>query len=159
MTTFIESLDILNTKGSVIHKLNEDEFVRLDISTLKRKDMEKILNAINVEAYTMLILDNIGLRNPAAIQNYKLSKSFNLTNWKEHFIEFPDTPYPVKYIEVKHIKPSEIIRYFTNIKHQQSCPLVVKFMSDRTLIRITPFSIDVVSEDKGLLSKLKEFSD
>ncbi|WP_414045996.1 hypothetical protein ACMGE5_06650 [Macrococcus equi] len=156
MTDFIQSLNVMNTKGSVIHNASDDQFIRLWSPQLTGKDIKFILDSIGSDEYQMLILYNLGLRHPNEIRKYRLNETFNITNWKEHVVSFEETPYPVKYIEVNHVKPSEIVKHLINIKYRNSYPLVINFISNQTLIRINPFFVDVVSEDIGLISKLRE---
>ncbi|MCE4956425.1 hypothetical protein [Macrococcoides caseolyticum] len=156
MSDYIDSLNIMNTKGSVIHNASDDEFIRLLLPHLKLKDMKYFLDLVGADEYKMLLLYNLGLRKVESIRKYRLNETFNITNWKEHDVSFEETPYPVKYIEVNHVKPSEIVKHFKNIKYRRSFPLIINFVAKQTVIRINPFFIDIVSEDKALIAKLRE---
>ncbi|WP_414048559.1 hypothetical protein [Macrococcus animalis] len=155
MKYFIKDVDVLNTNLSPFLKVENEYRIRILHDRLSSSDFKMILSMVDSEKFLMLLIYNTGFRKHMRRKKYQLNRYFKITNWKEHFINDEDTPYPRRIIEVNNISKDEIRKYYIGLMKVQMKPIVTSFLTDTTLLRFSPFYIDIVSEDVKLIESLR----
>ncbi|WP_414055270.1 hypothetical protein [Macrococcus equi] len=151
----INDINVLHSRISPFLKVENDYRIRILNDKLSSNDFNTILSMIGEKSFTMLLLYNLGLRKHVNQKKYQLNRYFNITNWKEHVIDNEEVSFPIRFIEVNQVTDEEIIKYYTGFMRHQVSPLMTNFLTKETLLRVSPFYLDIVSEDVKLIGQLK----
>ncbi|WP_414050421.1 hypothetical protein [Macrococcus animalis] len=151
----MKKINVLESKISPFLRVENEYRIRILHDRLSSSDFKMILSMVDSEKFMMLLIYNIGFRKHMSRKKYQLNRYFKITNWKEHFINDEEMPYPRRIIEVNNISKDEILKYYIGLMKVQMKPIVTSFLTDTTLLRFSPFYIDIVSEDVKLIESLR----
>ncbi|WP_414042629.1 hypothetical protein ACMGE9_10040 [Macrococcus sp. EM39E] len=151
----IKEINVLESNISPFLKVENEYRIRILHDRLSSSDFKMILSMVDSEKFLMLLIYNTGFRKHMSRKKYQLNRYFKITNWKEHFINDEEMPYPRRIIEVNNISKDEILKYYIGIMRGQVTPIVTSFLTNTTLLRFSPFYIDIVSEDVKLIESLR----
>ncbi|ULG71387.1 hypothetical protein [Macrococcus brunensis] len=142
----IAGVDFLNTGLSPFIQVDDMHRFRLMIKSPSLADFKKLLNMLSSELSTVAFTKQSGPGKPFYLHRY-----MTISSWQV-------LPCPIDslYFAVVRLNGrDDLIHLFNAYRRKRSMPLLMYFYNEQTVLRLSPFYLDVISDDRYLIAELK----
>ena len=95
------------------------------------------------------------LSSPYNKCNFRLWTVLNITNYQEYKIEQKHHDLVVMMANINHLSQSDAVNYIKYTKVKENHPFISYLYNEQTFIRLSPFYIDIISEDTSVIEWIK----
>lgn len=146
----VAGIDILNQMVSPFMFVENDKRVRFYESRLTYFGYMKLLKKIS-NKYDLLYK---GFDINA--QHYRLGKIIDIKRYNEYIVYNEELKKDFTHVNIKGLSLEDAINYVRYHKRKEKMPFFSYLYNDKTFIRLSPFYIDVISEDTALIAWIKQ---
>ncbi|TDL98652.1 hypothetical protein ERX27_02425 [Macrococcus brunensis] len=147
--TVIAGVDFLNTSLSPFVQVEDENRIRFSIDDLSLKEFKLLLLALNRNLSTMAFSKRkVGW---GKVKPYYLYRFMRIPSWSVHSCAIDRLYFAV----VRNLRQRDIEQFYKAYRRKVHMPLVTYFYNEDTFIRISPFYVDIISDDVTLIAHLR----